>query len=77
MWVHWVYSVLKLGCDLDEIVVIEFNFFWGVEACAYVDGGVGEAEVVVSFAVEVSFDAEDLEDEGSFEACANVDDSVF
>lgn len=70
-------SVFELGSDLDQIIIVEIDLFLALIACAHVDLPVGEAEVVGGSSVEVPFDGEGLEDEGSFEACADVDDCVI
>ena len=69
-------TIFKLSDDLYKVVIIKVNFFLGLVACSNVDLTIGEAEVVGGFAVEISFDGEGLEDEGSLKACTDVDDGV-
>lgn len=69
--------VLKLGCDLHEVVVIKFNIFTALIDCPNIDLPIRQAKIIGSSAVEISPDAKGLQYEGSFEACADMYDSVF
>ena len=69
-------SVFELGCDLNEVVIIELDLFGTFVSSSDVDLSISKAEVVGALAVEIPLDSKDLQNEGSFEACADVYDGV-
>lgn len=68
--------IFKFGCDLHEMIVIKLQIMLTLIIGADVHGPVGHTKVEKTTPVEVSSDAECLQDEGAFEACADVDDGV-
>lgn len=69
-------SVFELGCDLNEVVIIELDLFGTFVSGSDVDLSISKAEVVGALAVEIPLDSKGLQNEGSFEACADVYDGV-
>lgn len=77
VFLHWMKSIFKFGGDLNEVVVVEVNLLLALVSRSHVDLSVCEAEVVSGSTIEVPFDGKGLEDEGSLEACTDVDDCII
>ena len=69
-------SIFKFSCNLYKVVVVEVDFLRTLIPSPDVDLSISEAEVVGGSTVEIPFDWEGLEYEGTLEACTDVDDPV-
>lgn len=73
---HGMEPVLKLGCDLHEMIVIKLQIMLALIIGTDVHRTISHAEVEQPAAVEVSSYAEGLKDEGPLEASTDMDDGV-
>ena len=70
-------TILKLGSDLYEIIIVDLQFFLMLILGPNIDYSISDAKVVSASLVEVLPEGEDLEYERTFEASADVHDGIF
>jgi hypothetical protein len=70
-------AIDKLGGDLYQVIVVEFQVFLEFIPGADIDCPVGDAEVENAAFVEIVLDAEGLQDEGPLEAGADMKNRIF
>jgi len=70
-------SILKFSCDLYEVIVIQFYVLQTLELGANINSAISDTKIISAPPIEITSNAEGLQNEWPLKPSADVHDCVF